>query len=137
MPSPDFRSQLDSILRSKNTEAVRRFLVAQGQWPEDATMDVERAMWLMIAGSPALRDLHTQAHNWLIGHGAQAEVEILREREQAPQKPTARSSARAGGGPENPGSKKRRQNTGVSKQIPPKPGLDRSAQPRSKPQKQS
>ncbi len=26
-------------------------------------------MWMMIAGSPTLRDLHEQARRWLVSHG--------------------------------------------------------------------
>ena len=137
MPSSDFRSQLDSILRSKNPEAVRQFLVAQGQWLEDTVIDGERAMWLMIAGSPALRDLHREAHDWLIGHGAQAEAEMLLERDPKPQKSTATPSVKTGRGPGSQGSKERRQNTSDAKHPPLKSWPDRSSQPRNKQQKKT
>jgi len=26
-------------------------------------------MWMMIAGSPTLKDLHSQARTWLLSHG--------------------------------------------------------------------
>jgi hypothetical protein len=40
MSYPEFRSQLDSILRSNDPEAVRQFLVEQGQWEEGRAGDV-------------------------------------------------------------------------------------------------
>lgn len=86
MSYPEFRSQLDQILRSKNPETVRQFLVGQGQWDEDFAGDVEHAMWMMIAGSPTLPELHNEAQNWLVQHGYQAEAELLRERRQTPTK---------------------------------------------------
>lgn len=134
MPSPDFRSQLDSILRNKNPEAVRQFLVAQGQWPENVA-DVERAMWLMIVGSPALRELHHEAYDWLISHGSQAEAEMLLERTKAPQKPTAPPSPKAGASPQKSNGGKRRSNTGSPKPPSVKPGPDRSSHPPSRPPK--
>lgn len=137
MPVSDFRSQLDSILRSKNPEAVRQFLVAQGQWPEDATADAERAMWLMIAGSPALRELHAEAHHWLIGHGAQAEAEMLLERESKPQKSAVAPIAKARDSSGNPGGKKRRPNTATPKHPQINRGPDHPSQPHNKPPKQT
>lgn len=89
MSYPEFRSQLDSVLRSKNPEAVRQFLIEQGQWDESSTGDVEHAMWMMIAGSPTLQNLHSEAQNWLRQHGYQAEAEMLRERSKAPAKTPA------------------------------------------------
>lgn len=96
MSYPEFRSQLDQILRSKNPETVRQFLVGQGQWDEDFAGDVEHAMWMMIAGSPALQELHNEAQNWLVQHGYQAEAEMLRERSQAPAKASSAQSRNKG-----------------------------------------
>jgi hypothetical protein len=88
MSYPEFRSQLDSVLRSKNPEAVRQFLIEQGQWDESSAGDVEHAMWMMIAGSPTLQNLHAEAQNWLRQHGYQAEAEMLRERNKTPSQPS-------------------------------------------------
>ena len=88
MSYPEFRSQLDSVLRSKNPEAVRQFLIEQGQWDESSAGDVEHAMWMMIAGSPTLQNLHSEAQNWLRQHGYQAEAEMLRERNKTPSQPS-------------------------------------------------
>jgi hypothetical protein len=98
MSYPEFRSQLDSILRSKNPEAVRQFLIEQGQWDESSAGDVEHAMWMMIAGSPTLQNLHAEAQNWLRQHGYQAEAELLRERSKTPAK-TPSQPARPKGQP--------------------------------------
>ena len=74
-----FRAELDSVLRTQNPAALRTFLIAQGQWPEDTTIDAERALWMMIAGSPSLQPLHDQAQDWLIRHGYHEEAKALRE----------------------------------------------------------
>ncbi len=105
MSYPQFRSQLDSILRSKNPEAVRRFLVEQGQWDEGFAGDVEHAMWMMIAGSPGLQELHPEALDWLTQHGYQEEAAVLRERRQALRKtPPTPARAKGGARAEKPGS---------------------------------
>lgn len=107
MAYPEFRQQLDSILRTKNPEAVRQFLIAQGQWSEEDQPDMERAMWMMIAGSPALRDLHSEAQVWLVSHGYQNEADMIRGQE----KPSARQR---GTSPKGQG----RQSTAHKKPIP-------------------
>jgi hypothetical protein len=119
MAYPEFRQQLDSVLRTKNPEAVRQFLIAQGQWSEENQPDMERAMWMMIAGSPSLRDLHSEAQVWLVSHGYQNEAEVIRGQE----KPSAkqRGASRKGQGRQSMRSSKpvprsqavsRRQNAG-------------------------
>lgn len=77
MAYPEFRQQLDTILRAKNPEAVRQFLIAQGQWSEEDQPDMERTMWMMIAGSPTLRELHNEARDWLVSHGYQTEADVI------------------------------------------------------------
>ena len=86
MAYPEFRQQLDTILRTKNPEAVRQFLIAQGQWSEEDQPDMERAMWMMIAGSPMLRELHSEAQAWLVSHGYQSEADVIRGQEKPPSK---------------------------------------------------
>jgi hypothetical protein len=92
MSYPEFRNQLDAVLRTKDPEAVRRFLIEQGQWDEGSTNDVAHAMWMMIAGSPALQHLHAEAQNWLMQHGYQAEAEMLLERKKTASKPSSAAS---------------------------------------------
>lgn len=118
MAYPEFRQQLDSILRAKNPEAVRQFLIAQGQWSGEDQPDIERAMWMMIAGSPALRDLHSEAQAWLVNHGFQAEAEVIRGQE----KPPAR---RRGTSPKGQGS----QSTARRKPIPISQDVSRRQKP--------
>ncbi len=101
MAYQEFRSQLDRLLRAKDPEAVRQFLIAQDQWPDDSSIDAERAMWMMIAGAPSLQDLHAEAQLWLTQHGYQAEVAMLRQHDSTPQKssfakPGAKTRARPG-----------------------------------------
>lgn len=72
-----FRQRLDSVLRTLDVKQVQDFLVAEGQWSPGAPADPEFAMWMMIAGSPALRDLHEQARKWLVSHGHQADAEAV------------------------------------------------------------
>src|SRR5215467_11051349 len=105
MSYPEFRSQLDNVLRSKDPETVRQFLIEQGQWDESSTNDVAHAMWMMIAGSPALQSLHVEAQDWLMQHGYQAEAEMLRERSKAPQKSSAKPNRPKGQArPNKPGA---------------------------------
>jgi hypothetical protein len=88
-----FRARLDAVLREKSPARLRDFLVAEGQWPENPTTDVEAALWMMIATSPALAEQHKEAETWLLAHGHEAEVQaIFGERKAA--KVTTRSRSR-------------------------------------------
>jgi hypothetical protein len=71
-----FRQRLDDTLRRRDPAALREFLVAEGQWPEDSSND-EFAMWMMIAGSPALPELHAEADHWLMTHGHEADARLI------------------------------------------------------------
>ena len=64
-----FRQRLDTVLRTLDVKQVREFLIAEKQWSEDKPEDAEFAMWIMIAGSPRLRDLHERAYEWLVSRG--------------------------------------------------------------------
>jgi len=72
-----FRQRLDDVLRTRDVNRVREFLIAEKQWQAGAPADSEFAMWMMIAGSPTLRDLHEQARRWLVSHGHEAEAEAV------------------------------------------------------------
>lgn len=72
-----FRQRLDATLRQMNPAALREFLVAEGQWQQDASNDAEAAMWMMIAASSALADLHDEARRWLLGNGHEAEANAI------------------------------------------------------------
>ena len=69
-----FRQRLDAELRRKDPEALRAFLIAEGQWQPEQQTDTEAAMWMMIAASPALKDIHGEAERWLLTHGHEAEA---------------------------------------------------------------
>ena len=77
-----FRQRLDAVLRTRDVQQVRDFLIAEGQWSPGLPADPEFAMWMMIAGSANLRDLHEQARQWLVGHGHEAEADALARREK-------------------------------------------------------
>ncbi|HKB48105.1 MAG TPA: hypothetical protein VKC57_10440 [Ktedonobacterales bacterium] len=77
-PYEEFRRKLDAVLRRRDAAALRQFLIDEGQWQTESTSDPERAMWMMIATSPALSDLHAQAYGWLTKHGYDEEVRALR-----------------------------------------------------------
>jgi hypothetical protein len=47
-------------------------------------------MWMMIAGSPQLRDLQAQARAWLVSHGHEQEAQIFSKGD----KQTARDGAK-------------------------------------------
>src|SRR5215469_12067758 len=89
-----FRARLDAVLREKSPERLRDFLVAEGQWPENPTTDVEAALWMMIATSPALAEQHKEAESWLLGHGHEAEVQAIFGERKAAKTPTRSRSRR-------------------------------------------
>lgn len=72
-----FRQRLDQVLRTQDVNLVRDFLIAEKQWEVGTPADPELAMWLMIAGSPTLSDLHRQASLWLFQHGHESEAQAV------------------------------------------------------------
>src|SRR5229473_8469272 len=72
-----FRQRLDAVLRTLDVKQVQDFLIAEGQWSPGSPADPEFAMWMMIAGSPTLRDLQGQARQWLVSHGHEADAEAV------------------------------------------------------------
>lgn len=81
-----FRWRLDAVLRTRDVRQVRAFLIEENQWSLDAPADPEYAMWLMIAGTPTLKDFHSEARQWLIQHGHIAEAETILARGKGGQK---------------------------------------------------
>lgn len=81
-----FRQRLDAVLRTRDVQQVSKFLIAEKQWDEGTPADPEFAMWMMIAGSPTLRELHMQALAWLSTHGHEEEVRIFQTREKVQSK---------------------------------------------------
>jgi hypothetical protein len=73
----NFRQRLDAFLRTRDVKQVSEFLIAEKQWQVGQPADPEFAMWMMIAGSQSLRDLHEQAREWLVSQGHEAEAEAL------------------------------------------------------------
>jgi len=80
-----FRQRLDAVLRTRDVKQVQDFLIAEKQWSEGQPADAEFAMWMMIAGSPGLRDLHAQAQAWLMSHGHEEEAKIFSQGNKQPQ----------------------------------------------------
>lgn len=72
-----FRQRLDAVLRRKDPAALSAFLIAEGQWQPGDTSRAEFALWMMIAASPALTDLHEEARQWLVSHGHEAEAQAI------------------------------------------------------------
>ena len=79
----NFRQRLDAVLRTLDVKQVQNFLIAEGQWRPGQPADPEVAMWMMIAGSQTLRDLHEQARRWLESHGHQADADAVLRRGKA------------------------------------------------------
>lgn len=100
-----FRQQLDAALRTLDFKKVQSFLIAQDQWSEDVPADPEYAMWMMVAASPTLRDLHGKAREWLVNHGhANDALAVLgRSQLEAEKRNNQRSFKR---GPNRPGGNK-------------------------------
>ncbi|HKV58695.1 MAG TPA: hypothetical protein VJO32_10445 [Ktedonobacteraceae bacterium] len=76
-----FRQHLDAVLRTLDVKQVSAFLIAENQWDEGTPDDPEYAMWMMIAGSQTLRDLHEQARRWLVSHGHEEEANAVLHRD--------------------------------------------------------
>src|SRR2546423_827716 len=72
-----FRQELDTVLRTLDVKQVQDFLITRGQWSPGVPTDPEFAMWLMIAGSATLQDLHGRASEWLVNHGHEAEAQAV------------------------------------------------------------
>ena len=96
----NFRQRLDAVLRTLDVKQVQDFLVAERQWDVAQPADSEFAMWMMVAGSPTLRDLHERAYEWLVSHGHEddAHAVLSRSKKQsvAPGKANQRSHATKG-----------------------------------------
>ncbi|MEO7021050.1 MAG: hypothetical protein ABI234_12920 [Ktedonobacteraceae bacterium] len=90
----NFRQRLDAVLRTRDVEQVRAFLITEDQWSDDVPADPEFAMWMMVAGTPTLKDLHTAARSWLVEHGHAEEADALLKRAQSHNKPGAGQSKR-------------------------------------------
>src|SRR5712691_7530179 len=73
----NFRQRLDAVLRTLDVKQVSDFLIAEKQWQAGQPADPTYAMWMMIAGSQTLRDLHEQARKWLVSHGHEAEADAV------------------------------------------------------------
>jgi hypothetical protein len=79
----NFRQRLDAVLRTQDVKQVSEFLIAEKQWQPGQPANAEYAMWMMIAGSPTLRDLHEQAGQWLVAHGHEEEANAVLRREKS------------------------------------------------------
>ncbi len=75
-----FRQHLDEVLRTLDVKRVSEFLIAEKQWQPGQPADPAYAMWMMIAGSQTLRDLHGQARQWLVAHGHEEEANAVLNR---------------------------------------------------------
>src|SRR5260370_38608165 len=81
---PNFPQRQDAVIRTLHEKKVNDFIIAEKQWEAGAPADSEFAMWMMIAGSPTLRDLHEQARRWLVSHGHEVDAEAVLGRGKEP-----------------------------------------------------
>jgi len=82
-----FRQRLDAVLRTLDIKQVSDFLIAEKQWQTgQQPANTEYVMWMMIVGSPNLRDLHEQARQWLSSHGHEAEANMITGRGKGDEK---------------------------------------------------
>lgn len=79
----NFRQKLDAVLRTLDVQQVSTFLIAENQWDEGAPADPEFAMWMMIAGSQTMRDLHEKARQWLVSHCHEDEANAVLRRDKS------------------------------------------------------
>jgi hypothetical protein len=74
----NFRQRLDAVLRTLDVEQVQKFLIGEKQWNAAALpADPEFSMYMMIAGSTTLRDLHERARTWLVSHGHEDDAQAV------------------------------------------------------------
>ena len=73
----NFRQRLDAVLRTLDVKRVQDFLIGEKQWQPGQPVDPEYAMWMMIAGSPTLQDLHERAREWLVSHGHEEDTKTF------------------------------------------------------------
>ncbi len=118
---PNFRQRLDAVLRTRDIQQVQQFLIAEKQWEEGTPADPEFSMWMMIAGSPSLRDLHEQARTWLVEHGHAEEAQAVLGRGKSA--PAGKTGSRR---PNTSGGGQRNQN---QRPAIPKPKSPTSSQP--------
>ena len=83
----NFRQRLDTVLRTLDVKQVPDFLIAEHQWQAGQPADPEFAMWMMIAGTPTLHDLHEQARAWLMTHGHEEDANAFLTRDKQSQGP--------------------------------------------------
>ncbi|GAC1430836.1 MAG: hypothetical protein NVSMB54_24690 [Ktedonobacteraceae bacterium] len=69
-----FRQRLDAVLCTLDVKQVQEFLIVEKQWSEGQPADPEFAMWMMVAGTPSLRNFHDRAYEWLMTHGHEADA---------------------------------------------------------------
>jgi hypothetical protein len=95
-----FRQRLDVVLRTRDVQQVSSFMIAEDQWEPDVPADPTFAMWMMIAGTPTLKELHAEARSWLIAHDHTEEAEAILSRSQGGSggKPGAGRSSKPGAG---------------------------------------
>lgn len=77
-----FRQRLDAVLRTLDVKQVSEFLIVEGQWSPENPANAEFAMWMMVAGSPSLRNLHDRAYDWLMTHGHEGDATAFLAREK-------------------------------------------------------
>ncbi len=94
----NFRERLDAVLRTLDVHRVCDFLVAEGQWVDGPPKDADFAMWMMIASSRTLKDLHPQARAWLMSHEHVSEAEAIFGTSLSSSRKGSQSSRSARGG---------------------------------------
>ena len=101
-----FRQRLDALLRTLDVKQVSEFLIAEKQWNVGQPADPEFAMWMMIAGSPTLQDLHERAREWLVSHGHEEDAKtfLMSGKKQGSKQAGSKHQARGQKGT-RPGSK--------------------------------
>jgi hypothetical protein len=81
----NFRQRLDAVLRTLDVQQVQKFLIDEKQWNVAVLpADPEFSMYMMIAGSATLRNLHERARVWLVAHGHEDDAQaVLGKKAQA------------------------------------------------------
>jgi hypothetical protein len=78
-----FRQRLDAVLRTLDVKQVQKFMQDEGQWDKGTPTDPQFAMYMMIAGSLTLNELHGKASEWLLANGHEEEAQAVLGRQKS------------------------------------------------------
>jgi hypothetical protein len=111
-----FRQRLDGVLRTLDVKQVQKFMQDEGQWDKGTPADPQFAMYMMIAGSLTLNELHGKASEWLLANGHEEEAQAVLGRQKRAGSGDGKSQRPRPGGGGSQAGRGNGQNRGGSRQ---------------------